>query len=230
VLEALLSLAERTCRHPDYSGDRLEDLISGAIEIVATGAGQPNQQNFSTAVSLLRRVLRELDEPHSESFKQADALLAIYGMSRLGRASLQLEGDAVPLRMVQSLGLTAQRHPSTTTASSQVLFEMGVAAIDSDKILIAMSALGHLSTLVEENAPASGELVADALGLLAHFWTAGEAGREFAQQRLDQLRSCLKAELSVALAQTNAHCAQRALFRTADKVRRVERELGGVSR
>jgi hypothetical protein len=92
-------------------------------------------------------------------------------------------------------------------------------------LLIAISALGHLTNLVEQSAPAGGEVVADTVGLLAHFWVDGATGRSFAHERLTRLEGFLKADLPPALDATIEHCAHRTLFRTADKVRRVREEL-----
>lgn len=225
VLASLLALTDRTCARPEYRGDGLEDLIAGAIEILGTEVDAPHHGNFSTAVELLRRTLRSMDGRDAGEFMHADALHAIYGMSRLGRASLRLASDDVPLRTIQALGVTGKRHPATTTPASQALFELGVAAIERDRLLVAMSSLGQLVALVEENAPAEGELVADVLGLLGHFWAHGEAGRELARRRLEELRPCLKSDPFPALDAAVEHAAERALFRTSDHLRRMRREL-----
>jgi hypothetical protein len=225
VLESLLGLTSQTCSHPRYSGDGLEDLITGVVEILLAGSGEPNPQNMAVATALLRIPMRALDHADQEAFKQADALHAMYAANRLGRSALRLENDASVLRMVQGVGVTGRRHPSTSIAASQVLFELGVAALERDKPLVAVAALGHLSNLVEENAPAGGELVADTLGLLAHFWADGETGCRFARERLERLEPRLADDLPRALAATAEHSARRTLFRTADRVREVERAV-----
>ena len=80
-------------------------------------------------------------------------------------------------------------------------------------------------TLVEARGTTRGELVADTLGLIAHFWVSGETAREYAGARLARLGAQLDGKLDEALAQAARHCAQTTQFRTADRVQRVRREL-----
>lgn len=227
VLEALHAQSERTFSDPRYSGDRLEDLIAGVVELVVAGGERPSPRNLSTATNILRRTLRALDKAKDETFKQADALHAIHATSRLTDAALSIEPEASALRMVQALGVTGVRHPSTSVAVSQVLYVMAVTALERGRILIAISALEHLITLLEANAPAEGELVADTLGAIAHFWAAGPTACAFARDRLARIEGHLKHGLLPALDATEVHCAHRTLFRTADRVRVLRRALAG---
>jgi hypothetical protein len=227
VLEALHAQSERIFADPRYSGDRLEDLIAGVVELVVSGNEPPNPRNLSTAINILRRTLRALDKAKDETFKQADALHAIHAMSRLTAAALSIEPEASALRMVQALGVTAVRHPSTSVAVSQVLYGVAVSALERGRILIAISAVEHLITLLEANAPAEGELVADALGAIAHFWVAGPTARGFASDRLARIEPHLKGALLPALEATEVHCAHRTLFRTADCVATLRSALAG---
>ena len=93
--------------------------------------------------------------------------------------------------------------------------------------LIAIAALEHLITLLEANAPAEGELVADTLGAIAHFWAAGPTASAFARDRLARIEGHLKCSLLPALDATELHCAHRTLFRTADRVRALRKALSG---
>jgi len=229
VLETLQALAERTFADARYCGDQLEDLISGVVELVVSGAERPSPRNLTTASSILRRTLRALDKASDDTFRQADALHAIHATSRLTRAALSIEPESSALRMVQSLGVTGVRHPETSVAVSQVLYGMVVAALEVGKVLVAISALEHLITLLEANAPAEGELVADTLGAVAHFWADGATARAFARDRLGRLEGHLKSGLPAALEATEVHCAHRTLFRTADRVRALRASLGDES-
>jgi prepilin signal peptidase PulO-like enzyme (type II secretory pathway) len=226
VLQSLLALTERICADPRYSGDGLEDLISGMLEILLTGSTPPYPQNVATATTLLRRTLRALDRAASDADKHADVLHAMYAAGRLGKVALELRNDASALSLVQALGITAHRHPETCVAAGQVLFELGVAALEGQRTLVGVAAVGHLTNLVESNAPATGELVVDTIGLLSHFWSDSETAREFARENLRALRGHLKDELTVALERTSEAWALRTWFGTADRVRAVLREMG----
>jgi prepilin signal peptidase PulO-like enzyme (type II secretory pathway) len=226
VLQSLLALTERICADPRYAGDGLEDLISGMLEILLTGSTPPYPQNVATATTLLRRTLRALDRAASDADKHADVLHAMYAAGRLGKVALELRNDASALSLVQALGITAHRHPETCVAASQVLFELGVAALEGQRTLVGVAAAGHLTNLVERNAPATGELVVDTIGLLSHFWSDSETAREFARENLRALRGHLKDELTLALERTSESWALRTWFGTADRVRVVLREMG----
>jgi hypothetical protein len=202
-------------------------LISGVVEITLAGSQTPTPQNIAIATTLLRRAMRALDMASSDVFKQADAVHAMYATNRLGRIALRHDHEASALSMVQAVGITGQRHPKTVNAASQVLFELGVEAVERKKPLIGISALDHLTSLVEKNAPAAGELVAHTLGLLGHFWIDGETSREFSRERLLALAGFFRDEILPALGSTIEHCANHTLFGTADCVREMRRELEG---
>jgi len=82
-----------------------------------------------------------------------------------------------------------------------------------------------LMTLIEARGTSRGELVADTLGLVAHFWVSGETACDYASARLARISAQLEGKLDDALEQAARHCAQTTQFRTADRVRRMRREL-----
>lgn len=219
VLESLLRLTERVCGHPRYLGDALEDILMGALAIVLTGSQRRNAQNFTTATRVLRCVVMTFERADGAPARQADLIHAIRALSRLGRASLALEDAGYALAAVQALGRT--RLPRGDVSVSQALFEVGVEAVARDQMLIAISCLERLMTLVEARKPARGELVADTLGLMAHFWHSGETGREYARLRLERTQEYLETDLASALEAAAHHCAQTMQFRTADLVRGI---------
>jgi hypothetical protein len=219
VLESLLRLTERVCGHREYLGDALEDVLMGALAIVLTGSQRRNAQNFTTATRVLRCVVMAYERVDHPPARQADLIHAIRALSRLGRASLVLEDAGYALAAVQALGRT--RLPRGDVSVSQALFEVGVEAVEREQMLIAISCLERLMTLVEARKPARGELVADTLGLLAHFWHSGQTGREYARLRLERTREYLETDLESALESAASHCAQTMQFRTADLVRAI---------
>lgn len=231
VLSALMNLTDEVCRHPQYNGDRLDDLVLGVVDILPSQMTTGGLQNYATATSILRCIVTRTPPPQPsqrQGFKQVDLIRAIRALSTLGRVALGSRSDEVPLGVVQVLGSV----PSSRAESfaSQALFEVGIVAIERNRILIAMAALDNLMTLVEIHRPAGGELVADTLGLLAHFFSDGETAHEYARVRLERLQDDLDKTLPDAIAQAADHCARTTQFRTADRVRQMGRELETSSR
>ncbi len=72
---------------------------------------------------------------------------------------------------------------------------------------------------------AEGELAADTLGLLAHFWVAGDAAQGYAARKLTELSGNLKDELPTALKMAQEHYRQRVHFQTADHLGKLTHEL-----
>lgn len=224
VLEALKSLADRVCEHPNYSGDALTDLIDGVVAIVVESRGAGRTQLVPPALAVLRRSVRVFDP---ERGGHTDASSAIHGMSVLGIESLRMGNVSVTQTITQSLGWSRGKDRALTMSRSQALFEVGMAAIERKQMLAAMKALDGLTSLIYANAPAEGELARDTIGLFAHFWTSGETGRQFARFRMSQLEGYFKRDIAAVVDATIEHCQLRALFETADKVRSMRRELEG---
>jgi hypothetical protein len=221
VLQSLLSLSDAVTRHPRYAGDGLEDLVLGVVDIV-TSEPRGSAQNFSTASHVLQCVVVP-DASGARSLKQADLICAIRALSSLGRASLSLGNPAVSLSIVQCLGPTHATNAESTV--SQALFEIGVEATAQRQTLIAMASLANLMTLVEAGNVTHGELTADTLGLIAHFWSAGETSREYARVRLERVAEVLESDFATALGAAARHCAMTTQFRTADLLQAMARDL-----
>lgn len=224
VLESLLNLTERVCAAPDYNGDGLEDLVLGTVDVVLSAPEARNFHNYSTATSVLKRIVMAYETHSDKPERQVDLIHAIRALSKIGRAALVLEDPACALAVVQTLGPT--RLPRGQVAISQALFEVGVTAVERGQMLIAISSLERLMTLSEARQPARGDLAADTLGLVAHFWHAGPTARDFALERLERIRPWLDTELDVALAAAADHCARTMQFATADLVRALRESRG----
>jgi len=220
ALDALDRLAIEVTEHPDYAGEALTDLVSGVVAIVVESEGEGREPLLRLAVDALERPVRAFVPDGDDAFAHVDAAAAIHGMSVLGIESLTMRNRADTQLVTQTLSRSrGERDAALTTARSQALFEVGTAALEAHDTLSAMKALDGLVSLIYTNAPAEGELVRDTVGLLAHFWTAGPTGREFAGQRLRAIEGALRNDAEGVIDATIEHCAVRALFRTADKLR-----------
>jgi hypothetical protein len=227
TLEALKELADRVCEHPLYAGDALTDLIDGVVAIVVEARGAGRTQLVAPALAVLRRAVRAFDPQRSG---HTDASSAIHGMSVLGIESLGMGNPSITQTIAQSLGWSRGKDLALTTARSQALFEVGMAAIERKQMLGALKVLDGLTSLIHANAPAEGELARDTIGLFAHFWTSGETGRHFARFRMSQLEAYFMRDIAAVVDATIEHCQLRALFETADKVRAMRRDLAQVGR
>ncbi len=223
VLEALLALTHDVCRHPNYDGDRLGDLVMGLVDMLPPADSRRSQTNFTTATAILRTIVTSYEAERGQELRQVDLSLAIRALSSIGRASLGLGTEAVAIAIVQALGATPKGRGETFV--SQALFEVGLRSIEHGRILVAMAALAELMAIVEDDRPATGELVADTLGLLSHFWSHGDTGRGYARQRLEVVREALGADLDGALEAAARHCAMTTQFRTADRLQAMARDL-----
>ncbi len=218
VLDALGKLARRMREGKSYRGDSLEPLIDGLKNIlVSVPPGDP--KNFRTAVGILQEIL--MTPPASPEQRSSDLFYAIRALSELSRAALThieqaSEIEHLVLACTGSLQAAIVFYPAATTEVSQALFEIGTAAMEKKQPLAAIAALDKLFSLVEENEPASGELVADTLGLASHFWVEGETARQYVEARLMSTKGDLEQTWRKALQAARDHCAQTMQFETAD--------------
>ncbi len=221
VLQALLNLTNEMCGSKRYTGDQLADVAVGVLDVVFSSGNGTSNRNLASACEILKQILRAFDAASDDAFMQTDLLHAIRALSRLGREAARARNDSVALAVAQALETTGDRHPQTSVATSQALFEIGMVAVEDNQILIGMSCAESLTSLLENYGTGSNDVVADTLGLLAHFWQSGPTGRAYAEQHLERLESSLDLDLEEALTKAAGHCAQTTQFQTADKVRRL---------
>ena len=226
VLKALYHLAVRMYAVPGYSGDRLETLILGLADILVSSAQPGNGQNYDTAAQILLHITKAAKQP------SADVLAAIQTLGALGQGVLHHVGPLnirpTAMKYVQALGSTANRHPNNATDVSQALFEIGVVAVRKGQILIAMATLSDLLMLAQYRQPPHKELSSDLLGLIAHFWVAGPTARDYAEDKLREVRKLLGQSLEEALEAARRHCARTTQFQVADNLVRLIEDLQQV--
>jgi hypothetical protein len=221
VLQSLLNLTNGMCDSPRYSGDQLADVAVGVLDVVFNSPGGISSRNLASACEILKQILRAFDAAADREFMQTDLLHAIRAMSRLAREAARSRNDSVALAVTQALATTGDRHPHTSVATSEALFEIGIVAVEENQILIGMACAESLTSLFEIYGSGSDDVVADTLGMLAHFWHTGLTGRAYAEQHLARLEESMKLNLTDALNRAATHCAQTTQFQTADKVRQL---------
>jgi hypothetical protein len=227
VLRSLLTITEQLCLQRLYHGDRLETLIQGLVAMLTSGPQPWSPQNFTIAAYILQRIVITFNiaDASNDSFRDVDLMHAVHALSKLGQAALTMENESVSMSFMQALVSTGNRHRQITTIVSQALYEVGIAALAKQELLVATAALDKLGTLIEIRAPAENELVADTLGLLGHFWVSGDTAQGYAARKLMELNGNLKDELPTALKSAQEHYRQRMRFQTADNLNELTHEL-----
>jgi len=226
VLQALSELTVQVCRTPTYRGDSLETLIAGLADILVSDSATGDSKNFRTAVGILHNIIMT---PPALTDSQVDLVHAVRTLSGLARATLShiehpLDVEQTLMNCIEALGSAARRDLGATTEVSQVLLEIGIAAIEHKQTLAAIAALNQLFVLVDANQPARGELVADALGLASHFWVDGETARKYVEEKLKQTQGELAENLCDALKAARHHCMITTKFQTADNLQKMTRD------
>lgn len=225
VLDALVDLTHRVTDHDRYEGEALEDVIIGAIDILGSSSGEHSARNLTSAANIVRCVVIRYEVASEKPLSQSDLISAIRAASTLGRIALRLGNPSISLGIVEAC--SGVRADGGESMISQTLFEIGVAAIDHDQMLIAMAALSRLLTLIEARQPAAGELAADTLGLIAHFWGAGRSGRDYAAQMLARIANHLEQPVTEAIESAARHCVRITQFRTSDLLLEMAENLAG---
>jgi hypothetical protein len=187
-------------------------VIIGLEEILVLGAQIGSPQNFHTAADLLSdMIISACNKANSYDLK-----LAIQAVSMLGRASLRHEPSHIQPKFVEALTLANEEQMADATWMSQALFEIGSEAAEHNQILVAMSALSKLESLATRHRPLTGELAADFIGLLAHFWARGETAKNYVIPILADATIFFSQPLPEAIHSAQVHCKQTAKFKTAD--------------
>ncbi len=229
VLGELFELVRVVCTQPKYRGDSLERLILGLVQVVGADPKVGSSQNFETASKIMEYVLT-CERQCAETHRDDDARYAIHVTGRLGQRAArhlkaQIEIVATLNVYLETLDLAADTYPQTQSHVSGALLELGSTALEEGHILAAMGALNKLIVLYENPAePPQKELTTDTLGLVAHFWDAGETARSYVARRLDEIQVRLTQPLAAELHQAQHHCARTSRFKTADCLGKMIRE------
>jgi hypothetical protein len=228
VLEALNQVVHQVSSHPQYQGDSLETLTTKLVDILTADDRPGTARNFYTAAGILQSIVISA----SAKERTVDLMYAIRALGYLSRAALShvasgMEIENMLMNCVGSLALAASLRPDMTTQASEELFKLGIVLLEKKQEFIAVHTLDTLLTLVWATAPAQGELVTDTLGLVSHFWTDGLTARQYATEKLGQLRGALAQDLCAALEDACKHCIKTTYFQTADNVQQMINDLCG---
>jgi hypothetical protein len=233
-------IASETCAHNEYKGNTLSLLIDGVVEMLAIKPAAEDLQNYKTAVAVLKIILAEnTQERFAKSLvDQQHSVRALSALSQtvLSQINLPIRIESILMGYEEALELAVYRHPKMITDVTQAFLETGSVAVKSNNILFAIASMERLIAIVEEPPTLPREEVAermrvpfeasaDMLGLMAHFWVAGESCKKFIKTRLNRIESILDEPLISIIPKVQKHCMMTMEFETADRLIQMEKEL-----
>ncbi|HEX8128137.1 MAG TPA: hypothetical protein VF527_03480 [Pyrinomonadaceae bacterium] len=206
----------------DYNGSGLEDLILGIAATLGYESQRGNDENFAHAAAILRNIWFQISTNDYTYSSDATATLDT----------------------LKELGIFAVRHRSVPTAliyiedaaacDSDILFEMGVAALQSQNFFVASAVLVKLESLASQILKAHDDSQGDApqvqardsllevkanlVGLLAHFALGGVSARRRALLSFKANQEYFMPSRAVAFEEAFEYHYNMARFETADKV------------
>jgi hypothetical protein len=205
VLNALDGLAKNVQSSNRYVGYELEHILRNIDRILLNKEKFGSEENFQSAVCKLGDMLHRGQRANLPS--DLDANLALRSLGRLGVATVELRYET-----------TAQMILQATDSKDEVLFEIGLSAINSKRFLITTAALNKLEALTLIELPITSERTNNLLGLIAHFWGAGESARRRAEIFLSSNKNNFSPSLADCINQAIEYHYHIAQFETADKL------------
>lgn len=233
VLKALRLLVDKTTASGKYSGDSLEGVALGLVKVIATDPYVGSSENYEQASEILLEIVKANPGndggAHTPDVHHCAEVLGALGKSSLRELEKHLSGDRVAIGFVQALGRTARKQAVYVNLVSESLREIGIEAVDKDKMLVAMRVFNELTALLAQDNHAHPELEHDTISLMAHFWECGTTTQEFVRMRLDKLLSDLNGTVPQIMHAAHSHAARTGHFVTADRITEMASEMQGAS-
>ncbi|MCL5037433.1 MAG: hypothetical protein M1269_10000 [Chloroflexi bacterium] len=222
-INAFGNLAKKLQESDKYRGAGLEQLVMGIEEILIDGENKGNDSNFCQAAEVLKDILLHLENRNLLS--SSDTELTLRTLERLGIATIKLCSDSTMITFLEVIKRASELGDVKLEQAIQTISLLGSLALDSKKYLIAAAALSKLEALAEQNLPVTADKNVDLLGLLAHFWTAGETTRKQAKETLSLFKNSFSPSLRECLISAIKIYTTITQFDTADKLAIMEREI-----
>ncbi|HEY9403694.1 MAG TPA: hypothetical protein VIQ24_13605 [Pyrinomonadaceae bacterium] len=214
----------------DYNGSELEDLIRGIEAVLRYENQRGNDENFTRAVAILKNIWFRLStNNHTYS---SDATATLDTLKVLGIFAVKHRSEPTALIYVEEAAV----------CDSDILFEMGVAALQARHFFIASAALVKLESLASQILEEGGALEADEprvqardsplevksnlVGLLAHFSAAGVSARRRALLSFETNAEYFTPTRVTAFNEAFEYHYNMGRFETSDKVFALPKLLG----
>ncbi len=212
ALKILGSLALDIQLNRFYKGNELEGIIE-AIEFILLK--ESDIHNFSHGIIILKQISENFKRITSQS--SADIAAILRSLQRLADIPFSIDNGILSHKIIDTIEIIRKCEQGNVNEAALSLLYLGTAAIKHGNIIVAVEALRKLEAFNTSELPLGANKSAAFLGLLAHFWSNGDSGKQLAYSTLIKhkflptLQKCL---LSVIATHYN-----NARFETADKLR-----------
>lgn len=218
TIQALAKITQAVLTTAEYRGCQLDGPVESLRKVVLQGSKMASPENFLSALDLLRGIIKKYYDCQEKNCQFSDAdLAATYKLvSQMGQ-----EAAAFSIEGIASACIDALEWPGIPNqAASQALSEIGMAAVQKNRIGTAMESLHILDAMIATVSEPleGGEVFYDYTGLLAAFWHHGSAGREMARRYLDDLRYSLDVDVQRLINLSIEHHRMVGRFLVADRI------------
>ena len=224
VINAFKDIVKTMLAKSEYRGDSFEVLIDELVHILVANPEPKDLSNFNSAIKILSIILSTAKDLETDDDKQR----ALHAVSKLGRTLIihfkSVERDNIILDYIDSLEFALTKKEMLTEVS-QALFEIGICAVEENQDFMVVAALDKLTSLAEIYHPLPKEFVADALGLLAYFWTKDGSRKKFAEKKLREIEDLLPKSVILSVDDARIHCLNTMYFDAADKLSQMRKDL-----
>lgn len=232
VLNAIQLLVQNVITGGKYRGDSLETVVQGLVKVIATDPLVGSSENYVQATDILLDVVKGNPNAdgtsHTPDVHHCAEVLGALGKAALRELEKHLSGDKVAIGFVDALGRTARRQVVYVNLVAESLREIGIEAVDKERMLVAMRVLNELTALLASYGRTHPEVQYDTVSLMAHFWDRGNATEQFIEMRLAKIMPDVNVDKPKLLKNAFLHSAHTGNFVTADKIRKMASELKGA--
>jgi hypothetical protein len=203
VLEILEQLAYKVQADKHYQGKGLEDIIK-AIEF--TVQKDADVDSFTRGVLTLKHIVEKM--PKSELDSSSDVGLVLRALQRLGAIVFTIDNEQSARKITEAIQFVSRAPDGAFSEAALALSELGVAALENGRFLVAVETLSKLEAMTSRKEPVDAANSSAYLGLIAHFWAREGSAR---QRALSSLKN-------VKFTPSRSKClrgAQESFFRTA---------------
>jgi hypothetical protein len=215
VLDALRETAGEVQSSEKYGGGELEELIR-SLGVVLENKERPGEDaDYLAAIPILREIRQNFSANKRVSI-YLDAELTASTIKRLAVNAVRHRSDEVARALLQL----------ASESNSDIVFNIGTAALDAKKFELATAALNLLESLAEEQKQlAHSDETANFLGLLAQFDACGRTTRKRARLYLAKVEHAFVPSLEACL---NRAAQYHFIGNNYDTCDRIEDLLAGL--